>query len=99
MPIPRADVTGPSHWRRYRRLLALMLAVAVVAIAVALVVLHGEGVVLRLHFVVALALGIGVSLLLAGALMGLVFLSAASGHDDAVERTNEQGRPVGRPWE
>ncbi len=99
MPRPRTDAAGSVHWRRYRRLLALMVAVAVVAIAVALVVLHGEGVVLRPQFVIALSLGIGASLLLAGVLMGLVFVSAASGHDDAIERRNEPSRPAGRPWE
>lgn len=93
--------TAAPHWRRYRRLMALMLALAVTAIATALAVLHHEGVVMHLNFVIAMGLGIGVSLLLAGALMGLVFVSANSGHDDAVERhnlpTTEQGRPEGRP--
>ena len=89
---------GPraAHWRRYRRLLALMCAIAAVAIGGALVVLHGDGVVLRPNFVVALALGIGVSLLLAGALMGLVFVSANSGHDDSIERPLDP--PGGSPW-
>ena len=73
------------HWRRYRRLLAMMLVLAVATVVAALTVLHREGVALRPNFVIALALGIGASLLLAGALMGLVFVSANSGHDDDVE--------------
>lgn len=88
-----------AHWRRYRRLLALMFGLAVVTVGIALIVLHGEGVVLRPNFVVALALGIGVSLLLAGALMGLVFVSANSGHDDAVERPLTRQRRSRSPWE
>jgi hypothetical protein len=36
------------------------------------------------HFYVATALGIGFSMLLMSALMGLVFLSSGSGHDEAV---------------
>lgn len=72
------------HWRRFRRLLVFMLAIAVIAVGTALWMLHRDGVVMHLHFVIAMGLGITVSLLLAGVLMGLVFLSANSGHDDAV---------------
>lgn len=64
--------------------MALMLAIAVVAVAGSLWLLHRQGTVLHLQFMIAMGLGIGVSLLLAGALMGLVFMSANSGHDDAV---------------
>jgi len=76
---PRID-----HWRRFRRLMAFMVTIAVIAVAIALWTLHRDGVVLHWQFMLALGLGIGVSLLLAGALMGLVFVSANSGHDDAV---------------
>ncbi len=80
--------TGPTapvdHWRRFRRLMAFMLAIAAIAVAASLWLLHRQGTVLHLQFVIALGLGITLSLLLAGALMGLVFLSANSGHDDAV---------------
>jgi uncharacterized BrkB/YihY/UPF0761 family membrane protein len=86
------------HWRRYRRLLAMMFGLAVVTITGTLFVLHGEGVVLRLNVVIALTLGIGVSLMLAGALMGLLFVSANSGHDDAVERPLAPPRRRGGPW-
>lgn len=73
-----------THWRRFRRLMAFMLTIAAIAIVGALWFLKSTGTVLHWQFVLALGLGIGVSLLLAGALMGLVFLSANSGHDDAV---------------
>jgi len=36
------------------------------------------------HFYIATALGIGVVMLLTSALMGLVFLSSGTGHDDAI---------------
>jgi hypothetical protein len=73
-----------DHWRRFRRLMAFMFGIASIAIAGALWTLRRDGVVLHWQFVLALGLGIGASLLLAGVLMGLVFVSANSGHDDAV---------------
>ena len=72
------------HWRRFRRLMAWMVGIAAVVVVAALTVLWAQGTVFHLHFVIALGLGIAVSLLLAGALMGLVFVSANSGHDEAV---------------
>lgn len=86
-PLPPTQPDRPAsalHWRRFRRLMAFMLTVAVIAVSTALWLLHRDGVVMHFHFVVAMGLGITVSLLLAGALMGLVFLSSNSGHDDAV---------------
>lgn len=69
--------------RRFWRLLAIVAVVAVIAIAGALYFTHASGTPLRLHFVIAMSLGIGLTLLLAGALMGLLFFSARSGHDEA----------------
>jgi hypothetical protein len=37
-----------------------------------------------IHFYIAIALGAGLSILLAGALMSLMFLSNGTGHDDSV---------------
>lgn len=37
-----------------------------------------------IHFYIAVGLGVGLSMLLAGALMGLVFLSNGTGHDESV---------------
>lgn len=68
--------------RRFWRLLAITAVVAVAAIAAALWYAHATGTPLRLHFVVAMSLGIGLTLMLAGALMGLLFFSARSGHDE-----------------
>ena len=42
----------------------------------------GNGMV-SVHFYIAAALGIGLTMLLASALMGLVFLSSGTGHDAA----------------
>lgn len=91
------------HWRRFRRLMAFMAGVATLAVGGSLWALQRDGVVLHLQFVIAMGLGITVSLLLAGALMGLVFLSANSGHDDAVidpagdPDRERRGRPFAGP--
>lgn len=76
--------------RRFWRLLAITLAVAGFALAAIFGSLAARGDTLRLHMVVALTLGVTLSLLLAGALMGLVFLSARGGHDDQVQDRSEQ---------
>lgn len=81
-----------GHWRRFRRLMAFMVAVAVLTIAGALWVLHRDGVVFHLHFMIALGLGIGLAIILTGVLMGLVFVSASSGHDDSIGKDMDRRR-------
>ena len=44
-----------------------------------------------IHFYIATALGIGVMMLLMGALMGLVFLSSGTGHDESIADPNKDG--------
>ncbi len=96
--MPPSPIRRIDHWRRYRRLLAVALVVAGAAVAAALASLVAHGVELRLPLIIAVVAGITGSVMLAGALMGLVFVSARSGHDDAVEYPlNEQGRREGRP--
>ncbi len=72
-------------WARYRRLMRLMflLAMGVMGIAFALIYKGGDPV--SAHFYIAVGLAITFTMLLTGALMGLVFLSNGTGHDDAVE--------------
>ena len=73
-------------WARYRRIMRfmLLLTVGIVAIAMALLFKFGEEEV-SVHFYIAVALGIGFTMLLASALMGLVFLSNGTGHDESVD--------------
>ena len=40
---------------------------------------------LTIHMIIATTAGVGLSVMLGAALMGLVFLSSGSGHDDAIE--------------
>lgn len=73
-------------WARYRRIMRFMflLTVGVVTIALAVLYKFGSSAV-SVHYYIAAALGIGFTMLLTSALMGLVFLSSGTGHDEAVE--------------
>jgi len=87
---PAANPDRAALWRRYRRLMAGMAAVAVAAAVLALVYLIASGTVLSVHMVIATIAGVGVSVMLGTALMGLVFLSNASGHDQAATGQEKQ---------
>lgn len=69
-------------WARYRRLMLWMLAAAVAAVIGAIIYLKAQGGPFPIHMFIATVLGVGVSVMLAAALMGLVFMSSSSGHDD-----------------
>lgn len=71
-------------WARYRRLMRLMFAVTLATVIVALGVIYSQLGVVSIHIFIAAALGIGVMMMLAGALMGLLFLSSGTGHDESI---------------
>lgn len=78
--------TSSVAWARYRRLMTGMAIVSLLAVAGALGWLRfSMGEALTIHMVIATAAGVGLSVLLGAALMGLVFLSSGSGHDEAIE--------------
>jgi len=60
----------------------MLVTVAVVIIAIAL--LYRSNGFVSVHFFIATALGIGFAMLLTAGLMGLVFLSSGSGHDETI---------------
>ena len=73
-------------WSRYRRIMMWMGLASLIAgiiAAVALDYFYGP-----LHLIAILAAigGIGGSVLMAAALMGLVFLSSGTGHDESVDK-------------
>jgi hypothetical protein len=84
------DKASPSRalreesWRRFRRLVSLSGIAGLAAGIGANLWLISQGTAMRPHLALALGGGIFLSLLLAGALMGLLFLSSRIGHDEDV---------------
>jgi uncharacterized membrane protein YbhN (UPF0104 family) len=77
--------TAAHAWRRFRRLLLLMLLFTVGTVLVALALVYWSNGMVSPHLFIATALGVGGSMLLMSTLMGLVFLSSGTGHDEAIE--------------
>ena len=86
-PSPLDDrTTSEIAWARYRRLMRGMALVSLAAVIIALAWLrYTLGDQFSIHMVIATAAGVGLSVMLGAALMGLVFLSSGSGHDEAIE--------------
>ena len=76
--------TAAFAWARYRRLMRTMLLFTILVVGVAIALLYDGKSAASVHYYIAIALGIGLTMLLAGALMGLIFLSHGTGHDEAV---------------
>lgn len=73
-------------WGRFRLLMAWMIcAAAAVSAAVIVVMAELQGP-LRLVTMLAVLGGVGGSIAMAGVLMGLVFMSSGTGHDEDIDR-------------
>jgi hypothetical protein len=95
-PSPLEDPHNAAFaWRRYRRLMLWMTGAATMAVFVAILFLYQRNGPASIHLYIAAALGVFISVLLGAALMGLVFLSAGSGHDDAITDRLEEERDLG----
>lgn len=82
-PVPRPIATHTTKLKRSMKLLGWF-ALLVAAIAT-LLVGRGQSE-LHIHMLIATALGMGIVVFIGGALMLLIFYSAASGHDEAAAR-------------
>jgi uncharacterized integral membrane protein len=72
-------------WKRYWRLMRWMLVVTTIVTILALGTFwHNNGFV-SIHFFIATAGAIVGAMMLTAALMGLVFLSSGTGHDEAID--------------
>jgi hypothetical protein len=82
---PLDDPRTSAHaWRRYKRLMRWMFAFTIGVVIVALALVYRQTGMVSIHFFIATALGVGFAVLLMSALMGLVFLSSGTGHDEAI---------------
>jgi RsiW-degrading membrane proteinase PrsW (M82 family) len=85
---PQSPLDNPDHaahaWARYKRLMRFMVLITLAVIVIALVLLYRSNGFVSIHFYIATALGIGFAMLLMSALMGLVFLSSGTGHDESI---------------
>lgn len=72
--------------RRYARLMKLMFGASLVTLLLAFAWLYATDTPMPLPFLGAIAVAVIGSLMLAAALMGLVFFSAASGADESVDK-------------
>lgn len=88
---PLDDPRVSAHaWARYRRLMLGMFGVTTVVVIVALAAIYASVGMVSVHFFIATGLGIAFAMLLMSALMGLVFLSSGTGHDESVTDLAEE---------
>lgn len=76
--------------KRFKQLLALMLVLTMVVLAMAFAWLASTGTALTVHFVIAVSVAVIGSLMLAAALMGLVFFSNSSGLDEDQNKSDSE---------
>lgn len=81
-PLPRPPRSLTDKLKRALRLLAIF--AVLVAIIASLLVSSGIG--FQIHMLIATFVGMGLAVFIGGALMLLIFYSAASGHDDRASR-------------
>lgn len=85
-PSPLDDpAIAARAWAHYRRMLRWTAELALGVIGAVWVILYHEFGLVSIHLYIASALGLGVMIMAVGALMGLVFVSHHSGHDEAID--------------
>ncbi|MGA9583351.1 MAG: hypothetical protein WBR13_15435 [Allosphingosinicella sp.] len=90
-PIPPRSEAPELDWSRYRHMMKWMALASAIAAALAVAWLKATSDSMPWQMVLATIAGVGLSVLLGTALMGLVFLSDRSGHDEAA--SGKEGRP------
>lgn len=82
-PIPPKAEPSALAWSRYKTMMKWMALASAVAAALAVAYLKATSETMPWQMVLATVAGVGLSVLLGTALMGLVFLSDRTGHDEA----------------
>lgn len=92
--VKRSNLDDPRHaahaWRRYWRIMAWMALGSVAAAAAILTLLYLRNGAISLHFYIATAIGVILLALLSAGLMGLMFLSSGTGHDQSIDDPLEE---------
>lgn len=88
-PPPKAPASLIDKLKRALRLLAWF--AVLVAITATLLVTRGQAG-LQIHMMIATFVGMGLVVFIGGALMLLIFYSAASGHDDLAARHDPENK-------
>ena len=88
-PLPRPPANLADKLKRALRLLAWF--ALLVAIVASLLVTRGQSG-FHLHMLIATFVGMGLAVFIGGALMLLIFYSAASGHDDLAARHDPENK-------
>lgn len=95
--IPQSPLDDPEKaahaWARYLRIMRWMMTITVGLVLGSVILLYRSNGMVSIHFYIATALGVGFTMLLASALMGLVFLSSGTGHDEAIVDPLEDENP------
>lgn len=90
---PKSPLDDPEKaafaWARYKRIMRFMLLLTILVVGAAMLAILWSEAEVSPHFFIAVALGIGMTMLLASALMGLVFLSNGTGHDESIHNPLE----------
>ena len=90
---PLDDPQKAAHaWARYKRLMRGMFMFTIAVVILALAAIYSQMGMVSIHFFIATALGIGLAMLLMAALMGLVFLSSGTGHDETVADARDRNQ-------
>ena len=91
---PLDDPQIAAHaWARFKRLMRWMFGVTLLVVMGFMVMLWTREEPVSIHFYIATALGVGFATMLMAALMGLVFLSSGTGHDESVRDGDRDQAP------
>ena len=84
-----SQLDDPLHasaaWARYWQLMRWMGWFTAICIAITLSILFYRHGLVSIHMYIATAGGVGFAVMLMAALMGLVFLSSGTGHDESID--------------
>ena len=89
-PIPRKGGRdygrAAAAWARYWAIMRWMALASIVTVLLSLIYLKSSGEPVPIHMAIATIAGVGLTMLVGTGLMGLIFVSNRSGHDDEASR-------------